>query len=289
MKRKLFLTLSILCLTFVFVFLAAGTVSAKAETITVPVGKSVTVNYSTSNTFPYRVTSSDESILKVSLSKKDFDGRNYHYSITYTGVARGKATAAVYTNPGYGADKVIYWEVKVVAPVKKITLNRSKATLTRTATEKKPTLKLTATVSPLNADIRTVVWSSSDTKVATVSGNGKVTAHKKGQAVITCRAKDGSGVEAKCTITVTNLQVTKIILNKEKASIKTGKTLQLKVKTIKPAAALNQKVEWTSSDKKVATVDKNGLVTAKGPGKCVITCTAADGSGKKATCKITVK
>ena len=51
---------------------------------------------------------------------------------------------------------------------------------------------------------------------------------------------------------------------------------------------MNQQVKWASSDKKVATVDKNGKVTAKKAGKCVIGCMSVDG-GKKATCRITVK
>ena len=48
-------------------------------------------------------------------------------------------------------------------------------------------------------------------------------------------------------------------------------------------------VKWKSSNTKVATVDQNGLVTAKGRGTAKITCTAQDGSKKKITCKITVK
>ena len=77
-------------------------------------------------------------------------------------------------------------------------------------------------------------------------------------------------------------RVTALKLNKTKASIKKGKTVQLKVK--KPADA---KVTWKSSDKKIATVDKNGKVKGKKKGTCVITCTASDGA--TAECKITVK
>ena len=173
--------------------------------------------------------------------------------------------------------------------VSSITLNKTKATLTRTASKSKPTLQLTAKVEPADADDPSVEWSSSNSKVAKVDENGKVTALKKGTAVITCTAKDGSGVSAKCTITVQDKLVTKITLNKTKLTLKKGKTFQLKVKTIKPANAFSKKVTWKSSNKKVATVDKNGKVTAKKKGTCTITCTAADGSKIKATCKITVK
>ena len=80
-----------------------------------------------------------------------------------------------------------------------------------------------------------------------------------------------------------------IKLNKTKASLAKGKTLQLKVKKILPADATNKKVKWITSDKKIATVDQNGKVKAKKKGTCIITCMAADGSGVRATCTITVK
>ena len=174
-------------------------------------------------------------------------------------------------------------------PVASITLNKTKATLTRTSSSKKPTLRLTAEVGPEDAADRSVEWTSSNPKVAKVDQNGKVTALKKGTAVITCAAKDGSGVKATCKITVKDKLVSKITLNKKKVTIKLGKTFQLKVTKLSPANALNQKVTWKSSDTKIATVDKNGKVKAKKKGTCTITCTAKDGSGKKATCKITVK
>ena len=82
------------------------------------------------------------------------------------------------------------------------------------------------------------------------------------------------GVEKPATIT----------LNKTKATIKKGKTLKLTVKKIEPE---NAKITWKSSDKKIATVDKNGKVKAKKKGKCTITCTTS--TGVQATCRITVK
>lgn len=57
---------------------------------------------------------------------------------------------------------------------------------------------------------------------------------------------------------------------------------------MQPTAA-NSKVVWKSSNKKIATVNKSGKVTAKKAGKVTITATAKDGSKKKASVKITVK
>ena len=62
------------------------------------------------------------------------------------------------------------------------------------------------------------------------------------------------------------------------------KSLQLKL-TRTPITA-SDKVTWRTSNQKVATVNKNGKVTAKKAGKVTITVKA---NGKKATCKITVK
>ena len=170
-----------------------------------------------------------------------------------------------------------------------ITLNKTRATLTRTSTAKKPTLQLKATVKPAAPLDPSVTWTSSNPKVAKVSANGKVTALNAGTAIITCEAVDGSGVRASCKITVKNKLVTRIILNKTKATLKKGKSFQLKVKTLKPATALNRKVKWTSSNKKVATVTAAGKIKGIGKGTCIIYCTAADGSGIRAVCRITVK
>lgn len=86
---------------------------------------------------------------------------------------------------------------------------------------------------------------------------------------------------------VTQTEKTKIKLNKTKAAVKKGKTLQLKA-TVTPADASKTGVTWTSSNKKIATVSSKGKVKGKKYGKVTITATAKDGSGVKATCKLTV-
>ncbi len=75
-------------------------------------------------------------------------------------------------------------------------------------------------------------------------------------------------------------------MSKTKVTLKPKGTLQLNV-TFKPKNVTDQMITWKSSNSKVATVDKNGKVTAKKKGTCVIT--AISSNGKKAKCKITVK
>ena len=168
--------------------------------------------------------------------------------------------------------------------VNKITLNKTTASVT-----KGKTLQLTATVTPGNATNKTVTWSTSNKNVATVSENGLVIAKSAGTAIITCTAKDGSNVKATCKITVKNpvVKVTKVTLNKTTATLAPKETLTLKA-TVIPTNATNKAVTWKSSNTKIATVSSSGKVTAKAAGTVTITCRAKDGSGKKATCKITV-
>ena len=82
--------------------------------------------------------------------------------------------------------------------VSSITLNQSSLTLT----SKGQTASLTATANPGNAANKSITWSSSNSSVATVNANGTVTAVANGTADITVTAADGSGVSAKCSVTV---------------------------------------------------------------------------------------
>ncbi|MFR0898037.1 MAG: Ig-like domain-containing protein [Anaerobutyricum sp.] len=82
--------------------------------------------------------------------------------------------------------------------VSSITLNQTSLTMT----SKGQTASLTATVNPGNAANKSITWSSSNSSVATVSANGTVTAVANGTADITATAADGSGVSAKCSVTV---------------------------------------------------------------------------------------
>lgn len=83
------------------------------------------------------------------------------------------------------------------------------------------------------------------------------------------------------------VKVTSISLSNSSVSLPIGKEKQLTA-TVLPSNATNKSVTWSSSDTGVATVSNNGLVTAKAIGKADITCKANDGSGKQATCNITV-
>ena len=147
---------------------------------------------------------------------------------------------------------------------------------------------LTATVAPVNATDKSVTWTSSDETKATVV-NGHVTALAAGTPTITVTTTDGS-FTATCDLTISNVAVTGVSLNKDAATIYTGSvgnTIQL-TPTIAPANATIKTVSWESDKTSVATIDENGLVTAVAEGTATITVTTTDGSFT-ATCDITVE
>lgn len=149
------------------------------------------------------------------------------------------------------------------------------------------TKRLTAKAVPNTASNARLSFKSSNASVAAVSSNGVITAKSKGSCVITATATDGSGKSAKCRVTVVR-PVTNVKLNAHTISWNVGKKAHFRP-TVTPTTASNISVKYTSSNTRVAMVDSNGLLTAVGKGTCTVTCTAADGSGRKDTCKVTVK
>ena len=145
------------------------------------------------------------------------------------------------------------------------------------------TFQLKAWPQPANAADRSVTWKSSNPSVATVNGNGLVTAVNDGTATITVKTKDG-GFTQTCTITVKS--VTSLKLNTEACIVDKGKTFQLKAWP-QPVDAADRSVTWKSSNTSIATVNKNGLVIGVATGSATITAKTVDGGFMK-TCKVTV-
>ena len=213
---------------------------------------------------------------KTDVATVDGDGR-------VTAVKAGEAVVTVTTEDG---GKTASCKVTVKAKavnVTEVTLDKTELTLTEGETE-----TLTATVRPDNADNRKVTWSSDKTDVATVDGDGRVTAVKAGVATVTVTTEDG-GKTASCKVTVKAkaVNVTEVTLDRTELTLTEGETGTLTA-TVKPDNADNRKVTWISDKTDVATVDGAGKVTAVKAGEAVITVTTEDG-GKTATCKVTVK
>ena len=200
---------------------------------------------------------------------------------TVHGLRPGTATVTA-TAEGKSGTCAVTVKAKAVN-VTEVTLDKTELTLTEGETE-----TLTATVKPDNADNRKVTWSSDKTEVATVGGDGRVTAVKAGEAVVTVTTEDG-GKTASCKVTVKAkvIGVTEVTLDRTELTLTEGETETLTA-TVRPDNADNRKVTWSSDKTEVATVDGAGRVTAVKAGEAVVTVTTEDG-GKTATCKVTVK
>ena len=131
----------------------------------------------------------------------------------------------------------------------------------------------------------TVSFSSSNTNIADVDFNGKVTAKSVGTATIT--ATTNYFTTATCEVTVNPILATSINLNTSSISLPIGSTQTLTA-TVLPTGASDKSVTWTSSNQNVATVNSSGKVTAKAIGNATITATTKDGSNLSASCAVTV-
>ncbi len=187
-----------------------------------------------------------------------------------TAVAGGSATITA-----KAGDKQATCAVTVTVPVSSLTLNKSELALIKGQSE-----TLTATVKPDDATDKKVTWSSSNTAIATVDQNGKITAVAGGSATII--AKNGDN-QATCAVTVT-VPVSSVTLNKSELALIKGQSETLTA-TVKPDDATDKKVTWSSSNSSVATVDQYGKVTAVAGGSATITAKIGD---KQATCAVTV-
>ena len=152
--------------------------------------------------------------------------------------------------------------------------------------EKGATVAIVATVNPTNATNKALEWTTSDEKVAVVK-NGIVSGVSAGKATITATAKDGSGVVCQAEVTVTETFVEGITFDKTQYEVEEGAYVTI-VATITPSNASTKTLEWTSSDKAVATVDENGKVRGISAGKATITATAMDGTGVVCQAEVTV-
>lgn len=136
---------------------------------------------------------------------------------------------------------------------------------------------LTATVSPAHAENRTIFWSSSNTNVATVTQNGRVTAINAGTAMIRALVENSGGrVFVDRAVTV-EARASNIVLNRNTLTLHMTGTYgesELLTTTVVPAAAVNaENIVWSSDNTNVATVDQSGNVTSTGVGTALIRAT----------------
>lgn len=112
-------------------------------------------------------------------------------------------------------------------------------------------------------------WTSSNTKIATVDRNGKITGKKAGKTVVTVTLASGKTARINVTVQKGAVKTTKITGLSSKVTLNKDKKLTLKP-ILQPFTSV-EKVTYTSSNKKVATVSSKGVVAAKKAGTAKIT------------------
>lgn len=215
-----------------------------------------------------------------------------------TAVSKGKATITGTLNDGSGKKATCI--VTVTSPVTSIEISGP----TQVAAGK--SIQLKANVLPTTATNRKVNWSVLDNSLVTVK-NGKVTARKgaTGTCSVVATAADGSGTTSyEYLITITSGAITRIALvDEENGPVKSVAlfkstdeynmfaTSSVLLADVYGEGADTRAVEFSSSAPGIVSVEQEGnevTLTARAIGKATITCAATDGSGKKATCKVSV-
>ena len=178
-------------------------------------------------------------------------------------------------------------------PIKVTDVNLTQSTYTLYTNQAPKEVTLEARVLPADALNQTLSWESGNPEMATVDGNGKVTAIGNGTTAITVTTEDG-GKKAVCTVTVETavitIPVTGVSLDRTEYKLYTNKapeSVTLRA-AVEPAEAANQTLSWESANPEVATVDGSGRVTALARGNTTITVTTEDG-GYSVSCKIFVE
>lgn len=166
----------------------------------------------------------------------------------------------------------------IAPPVQYIELSELKKTMSVGETS-----QLTATVLPEGVLDKTITWKIDDENIGTIDSEGNITAIAEGETKVSAIV---GNVTAICALTVVPVAVEGILLNETTKKMSVNETLKL-IATILPENATYKAINWTSSNDDVATVDDNGLVTAKGTGNVSITATSVSGE-KTAVCNIVI-
>ena len=205
-----------------------------------------------------------------------------------TAVAEGQTTVRVFTEEGNFTT-----ECKVTVgnngggnsvAVTGVKLSQNKLTL-----KKDDSFTLVATLGPSTASNKTVMWTTSNDAVVSVSDNGVIQAKAVGVAVITVTTQEGA-FTATCEVTVTEEDVvlTGLRLSPSETRLKVGGEATLSV-TYEPAGATQREVTWSTSDAAIVTVDEHGKVKAIAAGEATITVASKTNASIQATCKVIVE
>lgn len=197
---------------------------------------------------------------------------------TITAVGYGNATITATAKDGSGV--YAQMDFRCIKGVTSISVSPSYVTMLNGNT-----VNVTATVSPSDATIKNIAWSSSDESIAIVDYNGGITGINPGICYVYAKSTDGNNITATVKVTIRPVvAATSVKISSGNLTLLPGQSSSLKYK-LKPSNSTDT-VEWVSSDPAVATVSSKGIVTAKGQGNCEIYCISE--SGAEGVCQINV-
>src|SRR5437868_8083950 len=202
-------------------------------------------------------------------------------TVSQTGVLTGNSPGtAVITALSEGQSGSSSLTVSPI-PVASVSVTLADGTITDAQTT-----QATATALDANGNVlsgRTIVWTSDNTLVATVSPSGVVTAIGAGSA----RIRASTGGQAGTTALTVIPSVAAVVLSPSPANVVIGSTLRLTAETRDANGAVlsGRSVSWSSAASSIASVSASGVVTAISIGDATITATS---EGKSGTSAITV-
>ena len=237
----------------------------------------VTANMTVGQKITLTATTSPEIVTeKITWKSRNEDVAKVDNNGNVTGIGKG-VVEIIAQNPGGTIQAVCTVKVKINPT--EIRLNYSKLVLDKNSSN---IPKLEATILPDTTYVNnSIVWDSSNKNVVTVE-NGNLTLIENGEARITVSTENE--LTATCDVTV-QTSITSIAVSPTSKKMEVNQTAQLTA-IVTPADA-TEKVQWTSSNTDVATVNNTGLVTAKAAGTATITVKNSDGK-KSATCVVDV-
>jgi endo-1,4-beta-xylanase len=150
-------------------------------------------------------------------------------------------------------------------------------------------VQMSPTVLPANTTIPNVTWSLSPAGIATINATGLLTPVTVGKVTVRATAWDGSGVTGTRVIQIINrlAQSVTVSATGDIDTIAVGETLQM-MASVLPENTTNPDIAWSVTPAENATINQNGILTAKTNGKVTVKATAMDGSGVADTMAITI-
>lgn len=282
------------------------------------VGANSYLPYSDSNTAEfdaYETTSKNDEVpdsvqTKAGSTYSNFDTSNNMYSYTADSPEEAKTKTVAYAGRMNGGDlkwtfteaddtsdavieglksAVASYNSAIVSIGGDVVLTGIALDVTSKTLVKGGTVLLTVSPVPSEASLSgTTAWTSDNEAVAKVSDSGLVTAVSEGTAQITA---ENSGFIAKCTITVSQININGIVLSADSVIITAGAKEKLTAAVTPADATEKYSITWESSNTSAATVDSSGTITGVAEGTATVTAnvTGETGSVYTADCAVTVE